>query len=40
VTNESCKHDIAELLESNEITEDDKAAMLWRNAETFYKLPL
>jgi predicted TIM-barrel fold metal-dependent hydrolase len=27
-------------LESDEITEDDKAAMLWRNAETFYKLPL
>jgi hypothetical protein len=27
-------------MESEEITEDDKAAMLWRNAETFYKLPL
>src|SRR6266404_5069712 len=40
VTNESCKHDLGELMESNEITEDDKAAMLWRNAETFYKLPL
>ena len=40
VTHESCKHDIGELLESDEITEDDKAAMLWRNAETFYKLPL
>jgi hypothetical protein len=26
-------------MESDEITEDDKAAMLWRNAETFYKLP-
>jgi hypothetical protein len=40
VTNESCKHDLGELMESNEITDDDKAAMLWRNAETFYKLPL
>jgi len=27
-------------MESVEITDDDKAAMLWRNAETFYKLPL
>ncbi len=40
VTNESCKHDIDELLESDEISSDDKAALLWRNAETFYKLPL
>jgi predicted TIM-barrel fold metal-dependent hydrolase len=40
VTHESCKHDIGELMESDEITADDKAAMLWRNAETFYKLPL
>jgi predicted TIM-barrel fold metal-dependent hydrolase len=40
VTNESCKHDIAELMESGEITEDDKAALLHRNAERFYKLPL
>jgi predicted TIM-barrel fold metal-dependent hydrolase len=40
VTHESCKHDIGELLESDEISDDDKAAMLWRNAETFYKLPL
>jgi len=40
VTHESCKHDIGELMESGEITEDDKAALLWRNAETFYKLPL
>ena len=40
VTNESCKHDIAELMESGEITEDDKAALLYRNAERFYKLPL
>jgi len=40
VTNESCKHDLGELMESDAITDDDKAAMLWRNAETFYKLPL
>jgi predicted TIM-barrel fold metal-dependent hydrolase len=40
VTHESCKHDLGELMESDEITSDDKAAMLWRNAETFYKLPL
>jgi len=40
VTNASCKHDIEELLESDEITEDDKNAVLYRNAERFYKLPL
>jgi predicted TIM-barrel fold metal-dependent hydrolase len=40
VTHESCKHDLGELMESGEITADDKAGMLWRNAETFYKLPL
>ena len=40
VTNESCKHDLGELMESNEITDDDKAALLYRNAERFYKLPL
>jgi len=40
VTNESCKHDIGELMESDEITNDDKAALLYRNAERFYKLPL
>jgi len=40
VTHESCKHDIGELMESEEINADDKAAMLWRNAENFYKLPL
>ncbi len=40
VTNESCKHDVAELMESDNITGDDKAAILYRNAERFYKLPL
>lgn len=37
VTNASCKHDIGELMESDEITADDKAAMLYRNAERFYR---
>ena len=40
VTNASCKHDIEELLESDEITDDDKKAILYRNAERFYNLPL
>jgi predicted TIM-barrel fold metal-dependent hydrolase len=40
VTNESCKHDIGELMESSDITAEDKAALLYRNAERFYKLPL
>jgi predicted TIM-barrel fold metal-dependent hydrolase len=38
VTLESCKHDIEELMESEEITADDKAALLYRNAESFYRL--
>jgi predicted TIM-barrel fold metal-dependent hydrolase len=38
VTLASCKHDIDELLESNEITAEDKTAMLYRNAERFYQL--
>jgi predicted TIM-barrel fold metal-dependent hydrolase len=37
VTNASCKHDIAELLESTELTEDDKAALLYANSERFYQ---
>ncbi len=37
VTNESCKHDIGELMGSNEITADDKAALLYANAERFYQ---
>jgi predicted TIM-barrel fold metal-dependent hydrolase len=40
VTNASCKHDIGELLESDEITAEDKAALLYHNAERFYTLPL
>jgi hypothetical protein len=38
VTLESCKHDIEELMESDEITAEDKTAMLYRNAEEFYRL--
>lgn len=38
VTLKSCKHDIAELMESEEISADDKTAMLYRNAERFYRL--
>ncbi|MDE0034650.1 MAG: amidohydrolase family protein [Deltaproteobacteria bacterium] len=37
VTTNSCIHDIGELMESDEITDEDKAAMLYRNAERFYK---
>ena len=37
VTTKSCIHDIGELMESDEITDEDKAAMLYRNAERFYK---
>jgi predicted TIM-barrel fold metal-dependent hydrolase len=39
VTNASCKIDISSLMGSNEITEDDKAALLYGNAERFYTLP-
>ena len=38
VTNESCKRDIQELMGSNEISGDDKAALLYGNAERFYQL--
>ncbi|HXG52175.1 MAG TPA: amidohydrolase family protein [candidate division Zixibacteria bacterium] len=37
VTNESCKHDIGHLLESEAISAEDKAAMLHGNAERFYR---
>lgn len=36
VTNESCRRDIGELNDSDDLTEDDKSAILWRNAERFY----
>lgn len=38
VTLASCKHDIAELMESDEIGADDKAAMLYQNSERLYQL--
>jgi predicted TIM-barrel fold metal-dependent hydrolase len=37
VTTASCKRDIGELMESEEMTAEDKAAMLQRNAERFYR---
>ena len=38
VTNQSCKHDIGELMESDELSQDDKEAILYRNAQRFYRL--
>lgn len=38
VTNESCKHDIGELMESDELADQDKTAILYENAARFYKL--
>ena len=38
VTNQSCKHDIEELLESEDLTRDDKEAILYKNAQRFYRL--
>ena len=38
VNNDICKEEIGEVIESNELTEDDKAAVLYRNAERFYRL--
>ena len=37
VNNDICKEEIGEVIESNELTEDDKAAIFYRNAERFYK---
>jgi uncharacterized protein len=37
VTNQSCKHDIEELVESDELSQQDKEAILHTNAERFYK---
>ncbi len=36
VNNETCKHDIEEILEFDELSEADKDAILGRNAERFY----
>ena len=38
VTNASCKHDIGELLESGDLRQEDKEAILYRNAQRFYRL--
>jgi predicted TIM-barrel fold metal-dependent hydrolase len=38
VTLESCRRDIGELMESDELTAEDKSAILYRNAERFYQL--
>jgi hypothetical protein len=38
VNNQFCKKEIHELLENDELSADDKAAVLHRNAERFYKL--
>ena len=38
VTNEICRHAIEEVLENEELTEEDKEAILYRNAERFYNL--
>ncbi len=38
VTNETCKEEIEELRENEELTEEDKAAILYRNAERFYRV--
>ena len=38
VNNETCKEEIRELREHSELTADDKEAVLFRNAERFYRL--
>ncbi len=38
VNNEFCKGELREILENEELTEDDKAAVLHRNAQRFYSL--
>ncbi|HEX6511265.1 MAG TPA: amidohydrolase family protein [Chloroflexota bacterium] len=37
VTHQSCKHDISELLDSDDLTQEDKEGILARNAERFYR---
>ena len=39
VNNEFCKEELGEVMDSDELSEDDKTAVLSRNAERFYKLP-
>jgi predicted TIM-barrel fold metal-dependent hydrolase len=38
VNNEFCKHEINEMLENEDLTAADKAALLHRNARRFYNL--
>lgn len=38
VNNDYCRHEIEEILENKHLTEDDKHAVLHRNAERFYDL--
>ena len=40
VTNASCKHDIEELLQSDDLAQEDKEAILFRNSQRFYQLNL
>jgi predicted TIM-barrel fold metal-dependent hydrolase len=40
VNNETCKHEISELLENSRLTAEDKDAILHGNAERFYALTL
>ena len=39
VNNETCKAELEELYENNRLTEEDKDAVRYRNAERFYALP-
>ena len=38
VTAQMCRHEIEELLENDEMSDDDKGKVLAGNAERFYKL--
>jgi predicted TIM-barrel fold metal-dependent hydrolase len=38
VNNDRCKHELREIRENKNLSEDDKQAILWRNAERFYHL--
>jgi predicted TIM-barrel fold metal-dependent hydrolase len=38
VNNDYCKHEIEEIVENEHLTDDDKHAVLHRNAERFYDL--
>ena len=38
VNNDYCKREIEEIIENRDLTEDDKHAVLHRNAERFYGL--